>query len=69
VFFRQARESGQPVCSTPNFLDSCLRRNDGLYRNIFPECSIKIYAATKGINPASKNKRDLSKFKLQGGIK
>ena len=28
-FFRRAREGGHPVQSEPNFLDSCLRRNDG----------------------------------------
>jgi four helix bundle protein len=29
-FIRHAREGGHPVCCAPNFLDSCLRRNDGL---------------------------------------
>ena len=31
--FRHARECGHPVYRVANFLDSCLRRNDGLYRN------------------------------------
>ena len=38
-FSRHAREGGHPVYSEPNFLDSCLRRNDGLYRNKLPDCS------------------------------
>ncbi len=42
-FFRHAREGGHPVYSVPNFLDSCLRRNDGLYRNKLRHCSTKIY--------------------------
>jgi hypothetical protein len=32
-FSGHAREGGHPVHSVPNFLDSCLRRNDGLYRH------------------------------------
>jgi hypothetical protein len=39
-FIRHAREGGHPGYLIPNFLDSCLRRNDGLYRRKLPDCSI-----------------------------
>ena len=37
--FRHARERGHPVYSVRKFLDSCLRRNDGLYHRKFLNCS------------------------------
>jgi hypothetical protein len=40
-FISHAREGGHPVYSALNFLDSCLRRNDGLYRRKLPDCSFR----------------------------
>ena len=38
-FIRHSREGGHPIYWVPNFLDSCLRRNDGMYRRKLSGCS------------------------------